>query len=94
MGRITSIANTPRVIRPELIESGDLVSIAYPTDDDGVTMTRRGRVSAVLFNAGMRVLMTQEGGVIARLPVTGRQAHTVTLVEREPVQQTPLDMFG
>ncbi len=89
-----TISNLPRNIRPELIEPGDLVTVTYPEDGDGVTMTRRGRVSAVQLHSGMRVLLTQAGGVIARLTVTGRQACTVTLLEREPMEQTPLELFA
>lgn len=83
---------TPRIIRPELIEEGDIIQVQFP-DDGGITVTKTGIVAYIERHAGMSHFLTQQGSVIARYPVGGKYKEKFFLIARMPVQNEMFDMF-
>jgi len=82
----------PRPIKPELIVVGDEISVQYP-EDGGVTVTKRGVVDNVEAHAGMRYILTAQGGVLAVWQPGKPDKLTFTLEKRATIIEPMLDMF-
>lgn len=52
------------LIKPELIDEGDIIEVQYP-DDGGITVVKRGVVAYIQAHAGGRYFLTQQGATIA-----------------------------
>lgn len=84
--------STPKVIKPELINVGDLIEVTLP-EVRGLTTKLRGRVAKIQAHAGMRHFLTDDGSVIARY-TPGQNPNTkFVLIERQPLEQATLDLF-
>lgn len=81
--------NLPRLIKPELIEAGDTITVTYP-EDHGVQVTKTGIVAYVAPHAGMRHVITQEGGVLAVWAPGISDKLKFTLNKRPAMEQTPM----
>lgn len=83
---------SPQLIKPELIEVGDIIEVQHP-DDGGITTIKRAMVSYIQAHAGMRHFLTQQGSVISRYSPGHATKDKYTLIARVPVEQPMLDMF-
>lgn len=86
------ISNLPRSISPELIEPGDTIEVEYPASD-GITITMRGTVAFVQYNAGNRYIITQEGATLNVWRPGTKTGVKYTIIDRAPMATPMLDMF-
>lgn len=82
----------PHIIKPELIQEGDIIEVQYP-DDGGITTIKRGVVAYIQAHAGMRHFLTQQGSVIGRYSPGRAYDEKFTLIARIAPEHPMLDMF-
>lgn len=81
------------LIKPELIDEGDIIEVQYP-DDGGITIIKRGVVAYIERHAGMRHFLTQQGAVIARHRIGERAKLKFSLIARIAPNNEMLEMFA
>lgn len=82
----------PRQINPELVEVGDTIEVELPKQA-GMTITRKGVVSALGKNGNVRQLLTSEAGILCAWEPGKPNRVTVTLIKRAPVVQQQMFDF-
>lgn len=78
----------PRYVKPENVEVGDYIRVAYPTQD-GVQMHKTGRVGRREDHGHVRHVLTSEGGRLFTWE-PDKPAVRVTLIESAPAPQEAL----
>lgn len=84
-----TLTNLPRMVKAELVEIGDLVSVEVSTKQ-GVSHYRRGRVAERVDHGDVRQMRTAEGGILFAWTPGKNTGITITLIERQPAAQTSL----
>ncbi len=83
--------NTPREIKPELVEIGDTVRVVHKRKN-GVVMTLEGVVGKRVDNGPARHMMTVEGSTLFAWGGRHNSPVTVWLLNRKPQEQDELPM--
>lgn len=71
----------PRPIRPELIEVGDMIEVEYPASG-GITLLKRGIVSAITAHGANRHFLTDQNKVISTWTIGQKCLTKFTLIRR------------
>lgn len=72
----------PRIIRPEIVEIGDDISVENIKADKGTRTTVRGIVGEVVINGQTRFYITAEGGTLFAFEIGRTLQATITLYGR------------
>lgn len=78
----------PRFIRPENIEIGDTIRVAYPVNG-GIRIIKEGTVAERQDHNACRILLTAEGGHLLAWEPGGQRDIRITLLDRKPVNNDP-----
>jgi hypothetical protein len=70
-----------RHIKPEMIQLGDLITVRFKEDAEGITTARTARVAKREYQGQDRVLLTAQRAEIFRW-APGHAAPTITLIDR------------
>ena len=81
--------NVPRIIKPELVEIGDVIVVTLP-ESRGITQTKRGRVSKRVDSGDVRTYTTDEGAILFTWQPERPRLVKIILVDRQPFQQVEL----
>lgn len=72
----------PRIIRPEIVEMGDDISVENVKEERGIRTTVRGIVGKVHTSGQTRYYMTAEGATLFAFEVGRTPAYSITLYGR------------
>lgn len=72
----------PRIIRPEIIEIGDDISVENVKEDRGIRTTVRGIVGKVAKSGQTRYFMTSEGATLFAFEIGRTPSGIITLYGR------------
>lgn len=90
---ITKPIKQPRIIRPELVDIGDDISVELKTPVRGIKTVLRGIVGKRIDNGATRYYMTTEGGTLFAFDPGRTPKYTITLYGRATeVSETLFEM--